>query len=101
MTLYEISKTRPINLEKLYTDLKTIKPSSVKAEDAFYALRYFVSKIEIVLTMTQLMLCRFSAITIVNKLCLFTVQSFVFFASSIQTRDYVMEISGKSRARDF
>ena len=40
MMLYEISKTRPINLEKLYT-LKTIKPTSVEAKHAFSAFGYF------------------------------------------------------------
>ena len=44
-TLYEITKRRPNNLEKLYAALKTIKPTSVKAERAFSILDYFVSKI--------------------------------------------------------
>ena len=45
MMLYEITKRRPNNLEKLYAALKTIKPTSVEAERAFSALGYFVSKI--------------------------------------------------------
>ena len=45
MMLYEITKRRPNNLEKLYAALKTIRPMSVKAERAFLALGYFVSKI--------------------------------------------------------
>ena len=43
--LYKITKRRRNNLEKLYAVLKTIKPTSVKAERAFSALGYFVSKI--------------------------------------------------------
>ena len=45
MMLYEITKRRPNNLEKLYAALKTIQPTSVEAERAFSALGYFVSKI--------------------------------------------------------
>ena len=45
MRLYEVTNTRPNNLEKLYAALKTIKPTSVEAERAFSALGYFVSKI--------------------------------------------------------
>ena len=45
MMLYEITKTRPNNLEKLYAALKTIKPTSVEAERAFSVLGYFGSKI--------------------------------------------------------
>ena len=45
MILYEITKRRPNNLEKLYAALKTIKPTSVEAERALSALGYFVSKI--------------------------------------------------------
>ena len=45
MMLYEITKTRPNNLEKLYAALKTIKPTSVEAEHAFSVLGYFGSKI--------------------------------------------------------
>ena len=45
MMLYEITKRRPNNLEKLYAALKTIKPTSVEAERAFSVLGYFVSKI--------------------------------------------------------
>ena len=44
MMLYEITKRRPNNLEKLYAALKTIKSTSVEAERAFSALGYFVSK---------------------------------------------------------
>ena len=45
MMLYENTKTRPNNLEKLYAALKTIKPTSVEAEHAFSVLGYFGSKI--------------------------------------------------------
>ena len=45
MMLYEITKTRPNNLEKLYAALTTIKPTSVEAERAFSVLGYFGSKI--------------------------------------------------------
>ena len=45
MMLYEITKTRPNNLEKLYAALKTIKPTSVETERAFSVLGYFGSKI--------------------------------------------------------
>ena len=45
MMLYEITKRRPNNLEKLYAALKTIKPMLVEAERTFSALGYFVSKI--------------------------------------------------------
>ena len=45
MMLYEITKTRPNNLEKLYAALKTIKPTLVEAERAFSVLGYFGSKI--------------------------------------------------------
>ena len=44
--LYEITKRRPNNLEKLYAAPKTIKPMSVEEERAFSALGYFVSKIK-------------------------------------------------------
>ena len=43
--LYEITKTRPNNLQKLYAALNTIKPTSVEAERAFSVFGYFVSKI--------------------------------------------------------
>ena len=45
MLLYETSKRRPKNLERLFTALKTIKPTSVEAERAFSALGYFANKI--------------------------------------------------------
>lgn len=45
MLLYEASKKRPENLNKLYESLKTIKPTSVEAERAFSALGYFANKI--------------------------------------------------------
>ena len=45
MLLYETSKRRPENLERLFTALKTIKPTSVEAERAFSALGYFANKI--------------------------------------------------------
>ena len=45
MRLYEVTNTRPNNLEKLYAALKTIKPTTVEAERAFSALGYFVNKI--------------------------------------------------------
>ena len=46
MILYEITKRKPNNLEKLYAALKTIKLRSVETERAFSALGYFVSKIK-------------------------------------------------------
>ena len=45
MMLYEITKRRPNKPEKLYSELKTIKSTSVEAERAFSALGYLVSKI--------------------------------------------------------
>ena len=45
MLLYETSKRRPENLERLFTALKTIKPTSVEAKRAFSALGYFANKI--------------------------------------------------------
>ena len=45
MRLYEVTNTKPKNLEKLYAALKIIKPTSVEAERAFSALASFVSKI--------------------------------------------------------
>ena len=45
MLLYETSKRRPENLEKLFSALKTIRPTSVEAERTFSALGYFANKI--------------------------------------------------------
>ena len=49
MMLYEITKRRPTNLEKLYAALKTIKPTSVEAELHFQLLAILRAKLEIVL----------------------------------------------------
>ena len=59
MMLYEITKRRSSNLEKLYAALKTIKSTSVEAERAFSTLGYFVSKIRNCLKRILLMLCCF------------------------------------------
>ncbi len=45
MLLFEASKKRPENLEKLFQALCTIKPTSVEAERAFSAMGFFASKI--------------------------------------------------------
>ena len=45
MLLYETGKRRPENLERLFTALKTIKPTSFEAERAFSALGYFANGI--------------------------------------------------------
>ena len=45
MFLYKTSKRRSENLEKLFTALETINPTSVEAKRAFSALGYFASKI--------------------------------------------------------
>ena len=43
MALFESSKIRPANLEKLYLALKTIRPTSVESERAFSALGRFIT----------------------------------------------------------
>ena len=105
MMLYEFTKRRLNILKKLHAALKTIKPTSVEAERAFSAFGYSVSKIRNGLKMVPLMFCCFSAITIVYKLCLFYVTIVYYevycFVNPEKSRDYVMEIPGKSRARDF
>ena len=45
MLLFETSKRRPKNLERLFNALKTIKPTSVEAERAVFVLGYFANKI--------------------------------------------------------
>jgi hypothetical protein len=45
MTLFEASKTRPVNLEKLFRALKSIPPTSVESERAFSSLGLFANKI--------------------------------------------------------
>ena len=45
MSLYEISKIRPVNLDKIYNALLTIKPTSVEPERAFSSMGYFVTKL--------------------------------------------------------
>jgi hypothetical protein len=45
MALFEASKTRPENLEKLFRALKSIPPTSVEAERAFSSLGLFANKI--------------------------------------------------------
>ena len=90
MMLYEITKTRPNNLEKLYAALKTIKPTSVEAERAFSVRGNFGSQSEIVLTMTPLMLYCLCAITTVNKLCLFYSTIVHFTALSIPINPGIM-----------
>ena len=100
--LYEITKTRPNNLEKLYVALKTIKPTSVEAERAFSVLGYFGSKIRNRLnddTIDALLFLRHYY----SKQTLFILQynrSFYCFVNPDKSRDYVMEIPGKFRARD-
>ena len=81
--LYEFTKKRLNNLEKLYAALKTIKPTSVEAERALSAFGYFVSKIRNGLKTISLMFCCFSAITIVNKQSLFYSTIVYYIASSI------------------
>jgi hypothetical protein len=45
MTLFEASKTRPVNLEKLFRALKSIPPTSVESERAFSSQGRFANKI--------------------------------------------------------
>jgi hypothetical protein len=45
MTLFEASKTRPVNLEKLFRALKSIPPTSVESERSFSSLGLFANKI--------------------------------------------------------
>ena len=45
MSLFEATKKRPENLEKLYHILLTIKPTSVEPERAFSAMGLFVTKL--------------------------------------------------------
>jgi hypothetical protein len=45
MALFEASKTRSENLEKLFRALKSIPPTSVEAERAFSSLGLFANKI--------------------------------------------------------
>ena len=101
--LYEITKRRPKNLEKLYAALKTIKPTSVEAERAFSALGYFVSKSRNCLnddTIDALLFLRHYY----SKQTLFILQYnrlLYYFVNLEKSRDYVMDIPGKSLARDF
>ena len=45
MQLFEATKKRTENLEKIYCSLPTIKPTSVEAERAFSAMGLFATKI--------------------------------------------------------
>ena len=45
MALFEASKSRPKNLDKLLNALKTISPTSVEAERVFSSLGLFAIKI--------------------------------------------------------
>ena len=45
MSLFEATKKRPENLEKLYHALLTIKPTSVEPERAFSAMGLFVTRL--------------------------------------------------------
>jgi len=45
MSSFEVTKKRPENLEKLFTALQTIRPTSVDAERAFSAMGLFATKI--------------------------------------------------------
>ena len=81
--LYEITKTRPNKLEKLYAALKPSNPHQLKPSVHFQFLAILEAKSEIVLTMTPLILYCFCAITTVNKLCLFYSTIVHFTASSI------------------
>ena len=100
--LYEITKRRPSNLEKLYAALKTIEPTSVEVERAFSGLEYFVSKIRNCLKMILLLLCCFCTITIVINFFILQYNRLLYcFVNPEKSRNYVMEILGKFRARDF
>ena len=46
MSLFEASKKRPDNLEKLYHSLITIKPKSVKPDKTFSATRHLTQNSE-------------------------------------------------------
>jgi len=45
MNLFDTTKKRPENLDKLYHALLTIKPTSVEPERAFSAMELFTTKI--------------------------------------------------------
>ena len=45
MQLFEATKKRPENIEKIYRSLLTIRPTSVEAERAFSAMGLFATKI--------------------------------------------------------
>jgi hypothetical protein len=45
MSLFESTKKRPENLEKLFKALKTIPPSSIEAERAFSTAGIFITKL--------------------------------------------------------
>ena len=45
MQLFEATKKIPENLEKLYSSLLTIRPTSVEAERTFFAIGLFATKI--------------------------------------------------------
>ena len=91
MTLYEITKRKPNNLEKLYAALKAIKPTSVEAELAFSALGHFVSKIRNRLNSDAIDALLFCAITIVDKICLFYSTIVYYIASSILRNLEIMQ----------
>lgn len=46
MQLFEVTKKRPENLEKIYPSLLTVRSTSVEAERAFSAMGLFLSKSE-------------------------------------------------------
>jgi len=46
MSLFEATKKRPDNLEKLYHALITVKPKSVKPEGTFLATRHLTQNSE-------------------------------------------------------
>jgi hypothetical protein len=45
MSLFESTKKRPENLEKLFKALKTIPPTSIEAERAFSTAGIFITKL--------------------------------------------------------
>ena len=91
--LSEIIKTRPNNLEKLYTAVKAIKSTSVEAKHAFSALGYFVSKIKNRLNDDNIdaLLFLHHYYSTVNKLCSFYCTIAHFAASSIPKNPGIMQ----------
>jgi len=71
MSLFEATKKRSNNLEKLYHALITIKPTSVEPERAFSAAGLFVTKLRKILSHESVLrLSCASIINIIKKLCL-------------------------------